>query len=64
MSIGAWSAALPGGLAFFVLRWAFDAGVHEAIARLCLEAGTYDEALAPAALAVAIDGGRASAWLA
>jgi hypothetical protein len=30
LSVGAWSAALPGGLAFFFLRWAWDAGVHEA----------------------------------
>ena len=30
LSIGAWSAALPGGLAFFFMRWAWDAGVHEA----------------------------------
>ncbi len=30
LSMGAWSAALPGGLAFFFMRWAWDAGVHEA----------------------------------
>jgi hypothetical protein len=30
LSVGAWSAALPGGLAFFFMRWAWDAGVHEA----------------------------------
>ncbi|MHC4651053.1 MAG: hypothetical protein ACYTES_09360 [Planctomycetota bacterium] len=30
LSMGAWSAPLPGGLAFFFMRWAWDAGVHEA----------------------------------
>jgi hypothetical protein len=30
LSIGAWSAALPGGLVFFLLRWAWDVGPHEA----------------------------------
>ncbi|MHC5007325.1 MAG: hypothetical protein ACYTGF_08225 [Planctomycetota bacterium] len=30
LSMGAWSGALPGGLAFFFMRWAWDAGVHEA----------------------------------
>jgi hypothetical protein len=30
LSVGAWSGALPGGLAFFFMRWAWDAGVHEA----------------------------------
>jgi hypothetical protein len=30
LSVGAWSAALPGGLAFFFMRWAWDAGVHDA----------------------------------
>jgi hypothetical protein len=30
LSMGAWSAALPGGLAFFFLRWAWDAAPHEA----------------------------------
>jgi hypothetical protein len=30
LSMGAWAGALPGGLAFFFMRWAWDAGVHEA----------------------------------
>jgi hypothetical protein len=30
LSVGAWSAALPGGLAFFFVRWSWDGGVHEA----------------------------------
>jgi hypothetical protein len=30
LSVGAWSAALPGGLAFFFLRWLWDAGASEA----------------------------------